>query len=219
MTKPTWATLATIPNILSTSRIIASPPLFWSVMQNNYNVALGILGWCAVSDYLDGQIARRYAKTQQSPIGPMIDPIGDKLCITALTGALLVKGALPLYLGSLIMGRDFLLLGGSAISRFVLKKKEKIKVTMLSKINTAFQMSLLGYILWNERKRAVEEQVEQVELKQEKEKDDSNNNNYCKEENNTKENKSLLLVGQGIVACSTTLSALEYLLIFLKKMR
>lgn len=213
MTKPTWTTLATIPNILSTSRIIASPPLFWSVMQSNYNLALGILGWCAVSDYLDGQIARRYPKTQQSPIGPMIDPIGDKLCITALTGALLIKGSLPLYLGSLIMGRDFLLLGGSAISRFVLKRKEKIKVTMLSKINTAFQMSLLGYILWNERMKVAV--VEVVEQKQEK---DDNNNNNCKEENNTKEKKSLL-IGQGVVACSTTLSALEYLLIFLKKMR
>ena len=86
----------------------------------------------------------------------------------------------------------FLLLGGSAISYFILKRKDKVRVTMLSKINTALQMSLLGYILWEEGKKKKEEEEEK------------------------NEKKSLLI---GTVACSTTLSALEYLLIFLKKMR
>lgn len=188
-----------IPNILSFSRIVASPPLFWAVMENNNSIAIGLLTWCAVSDYLDGKIARKYPKTQQSSIGPMIDPIGDKLCIASVTGALLIKGSIPVYLGSIIVGRDFLLLSGSVISSFILKSKEKIRVTFLSKINTTLQMILLGIILWEDRKMMQDE------------------NNSDGEKTGTKIEKKALLMG--IVAGSTTLSALEYLLIFLKKMR
>lgn len=105
---------------------------------------------------LDGWIARKWNK--QTVVGTVIDPMADKALMTILTVCLAVKGALPVWLAVIILGRD-VALGISAIyyrwislpppktfSRywdFSLPSAE-VRPTTISKYNTFLQLALVG---------------------------------------------------------------------------
>lgn len=148
--------LYNLPNILTLSRIAAAPFIGYLVFQDQNAWALGLLAYAGVSDLLDGWIARRW--NRRTVIGTVIDPMADKLLMTALTVALAAKGALPLWVASIILGRD-VGLGISALyyrwislpapktfSRywdFSLPSAE-VTPTTISKYNTALQLTLVG---------------------------------------------------------------------------
>lgn len=100
-----------IPNLLSISRIVASPLTAMAVVNHNYSVAFGLVAWGAVSDLLDGWTARRLK--QESKLGSILDPIGDKTMTVFVASALTVDGLMPIWLCSALIGRDLLLLGST----------------------------------------------------------------------------------------------------------
>jgi cardiolipin synthase len=69
--------------------------------------AVVVLGLGGATDYLDGQIARRYNQT--SRIGALLDPAVDRLYILATLVALTARGIVPLWLTLLLVGRDLVL--------------------------------------------------------------------------------------------------------------
>lgn len=79
--------------MLTLSRIAAAPVIGYLVFQDQNAWALGLLAYAGVSDLLDGWIARQW--NRRTVIGTVIDPMADKLLMTALTVALAAKGALP----------------------------------------------------------------------------------------------------------------------------
>jgi CDP-alcohol phosphatidyltransferase len=100
----------TLPNLLTTSRIIACPVLGWSIIQGNFPLATGLLIYAGISDLvrlsslrgllgtdlssqLDGYIARRY--NSGTVIGSILDPAADKALMTTLVVSLAYKGMLP----------------------------------------------------------------------------------------------------------------------------
>lgn len=105
---------------------------------------------------MDGYIARRW--NLQTVVGTVIDPMADKTLMTILTVCLAIKGALPVWLAVIILGRD-VGLGIAAIyyrwislpppktfSRywdFSLPSAE-VHPTTISKYNTALQLALIG---------------------------------------------------------------------------
>jgi cardiolipin synthase len=109
-----------------------------------------------VTDFLDGWIARRWDK--KTVVGTVIDPMADKALMAILTVALAIKGALPLWLATIILGRDAGL-GVSAIYYrwislpppktftrywdFSLPSAE-VHPTTISKYNTFLQLALIG---------------------------------------------------------------------------
>src|SRR4051794_9316491 len=78
----TWS----LPNLLTYGRVAAVPIvvgcLFWSEIGWMRWVALGVFVAAAITDFLDGYLARALA--QQSAIGQMLDPIADKLLVSAV---------------------------------------------------------------------------------------------------------------------------------------
>ena len=62
-------------------------------MTDRNTAAVSLLAYAAVSDGLDGWIARRWHLS--TVVGTVIDPMADKALVTVLTVALAVKGALP----------------------------------------------------------------------------------------------------------------------------
>jgi cardiolipin synthase len=78
------------------------------IIRGQDGYALLVLVISSVTDYLDGQLARRLH--QVSRLGQLLDPAADRLFIfTALIG-LAVRGIIPWWLLAVIVGRDVLLL-------------------------------------------------------------------------------------------------------------
>jgi len=69
----------TIPNLLTFIRFIIVPFYFYFLVSNRYMTAAVLYGLAAVSDILDGYLARRL--NQGSELGKIIDPIADKLIV------------------------------------------------------------------------------------------------------------------------------------------
>ena len=149
----------TIPNMITMSRIISSPFLTYAIINDMKYSAL--IGCClfGLTDWLDGYIAKKF--NQMTVLGAFLDPVADKVFVAALSIGLCYKGLIPLGLASIIIGRDVILIIGS----FIIRIRERppgspffdttysatfeIAPSVLSKINTAFQFTLVAFTIGN----------------------------------------------------------------------
>ncbi len=83
----------TIPNFLTFSRLLAAPVVGYLVLHDQHVWAVGLFVYAAVTDLVDGWIARRWKL--QTVVGSVVDPMADKALMIILVGCLAVKGALP----------------------------------------------------------------------------------------------------------------------------
>ena len=70
-----------IPDILSIFRLMLPFFLIPTILKNNFRLAFIIFSLAAVSDFLDGYLARRFHVT--SDFGSMLDPVADKVLMTS----------------------------------------------------------------------------------------------------------------------------------------
>ena len=73
--------LLTIPNVLSILRLLGVPVFLWAILSGRDGLALLLLLFSGVTDYLDGKIARQF--NMESRLGGFLDPIADRLYILA----------------------------------------------------------------------------------------------------------------------------------------
>lgn len=97
----------TLPNVLSFGRLAATPVLVWLIIAEHRLVGVLLLAAMAITDYLDGWIARRTG--QVSELGILLDPVSDRVLIMAVIVALMISGDLPWYLGAPVLARDVVL--------------------------------------------------------------------------------------------------------------
>ena len=103
-----WQQLLTVPNILSTLRLLAVPVFLWLLLNQQEGAALIILAAAGLTDFLDGYFARRF--NQVTRLGQLLDPAADRLYILCTLIGLTVSGHVPLWLTLLIVARDVMLL-------------------------------------------------------------------------------------------------------------
>lgn len=137
-----------LPNILTYGRIAAVPALaacFFIEGANGHWIALGIFIAASITDFLDGYLARAWQ--QQSSLGRMLDPIADKLLVSAALMMLAANQTIAgwsLFAAIIILSREILVsglreyLGGLAVS---------VPVTQLAKYKTAAQMLAIAFLL------------------------------------------------------------------------
>ncbi|WP_407923110.1 CDP-alcohol phosphatidyltransferase family protein [Bifidobacterium xylocopae] len=97
----------TMPNVISFLRILSIPVIAYLVAKRHLIIALVVLLFSAVSDGVDGIIARRY--NQVSKLGQILDPVADRLLILCSVLALSIAGILPWWLLLLVGLRDVLM--------------------------------------------------------------------------------------------------------------
>lgn len=68
------------------------------------------------TDWLDGFLARRMGL--QSVLGSYLDPLGDKVLICSVVGALAYKGLVPTWVAVVVVGRDVALVAGTLLHRW-----------------------------------------------------------------------------------------------------
>lgn len=99
----------TVPNGLSILRLLGVPVFLWLVLVPRADGwAVLVLAAAGLSDWLDGQIARRWH--QVSRAGQILDPAADRLYILSTIVALMVRGVVPAWLVAVLVARDLLLL-------------------------------------------------------------------------------------------------------------
>jgi cardiolipin synthase len=99
--------VVTIPNALSTVRLLLVPVFLALVLTGQDLAALVVIVVSSATDYLDGIIARRFG--QITKLGQLLDPAADRLFIFAAVIALAVREVVPWWVVIVIVGRDVLL--------------------------------------------------------------------------------------------------------------
>ena len=153
------STFMTLANQITIIRILLIPVFVVFSVYYSVSVRAGApepwLHWCAVgtfvvaavSDGLDGWIARRF--NQRSALGVVLDPIADKgLLLTAIITLSLYPWAvgLPLWFPILVVARDVVILVGCGLLKFFTGDVE-IRPSLLGKTATALQMAAVGWVL------------------------------------------------------------------------
>jgi cardiolipin synthase len=105
-------------------------------------IAIGIFAFAAVSDALDGFVARHF--NQQTTLGTLLDPLADKLLLVTsviMMALLLGDGTrlIPFWFMLVVLSRDFFILIGIVIV-FMFRGHVSIEPTRTSKVTTALQM-------------------------------------------------------------------------------
>jgi len=100
--------IVTVPNLLSFIRLLLVPVFFVLVVIDRDFLALILLAISSVTDFIDGQIARRF--NQVTRLGQLLDPAADRLLILAALIGLAVSGVIPWWLAAATLGRDLLLI-------------------------------------------------------------------------------------------------------------
>lgn len=101
--------ILTIPNALSALRLAGVPVFLWLVLgPHRDGIALLLLMASGLTDYLDGKLARMLH--QSSKIGALLDPAADRLYIVSTVAALTIRGIIPVWLLSVLLARDVVLL-------------------------------------------------------------------------------------------------------------
>jgi cardiolipin synthase (CMP-forming) len=130
-----------IPNLICLLRIALVWPVAASLRNGNTGLALVLFTIAAVSDGLDGYLAKRFGWTSQ--LGKVLDPMADKLLLVTvfITGAWLEL--VPWWLAAAAIARDVMIGLGALIFRLWFGPL-KGRPTIISKVNTLFQ---LGYLV------------------------------------------------------------------------
>lgn len=104
---------ATVPNLLSAARILATPVFAWLILTQHRVAATILLAVMGFTDFLDGRIAR--ASGRISKLGVVLDPASDRLVVVVCLIALVANRSLPLWLGAAVLAREVLLLAAYAV--------------------------------------------------------------------------------------------------------
>jgi len=135
-----------IPNILSILRIVLIPLVAWFILFDYFLYALVTTLIIAISDFLDGLIARIF--NAQSEIGSYLDSIADKAFIISAYMLIGTQNLLPIFVIIIVISRDIIIMGAFCLS-FAMNQKLDINPIRISKINTFLQFALIILVLIN----------------------------------------------------------------------
>jgi CDP-diacylglycerol---glycerol-3-phosphate 3-phosphatidyltransferase len=166
--RPLPARPLALPNLLTYARIAAVPVvvglLFWESIFDGPLwlrwVALFIFIAAGVTDYFDGYFARAWG--QYSSLGRMLDPIADKLLVSACLLMLAAGDTIhgwTLLAAIIILCREILV---SGLREYLAELRVSVPVTRLAKWKTTGQMVAVGFLIAGEAGDQIVPVVSQV---------------------------------------------------------
>lgn len=130
--------VTTIPNILTYIRMLMLPLILLVLdRENRWSSFLAgmLFSFACFTDFFDGYFARKY--NQITVLGKLLDPLADKLIVSATLIVMVPMGRVPAWLVIVLIAREFAITGlrGIAASEGMV-----VAAAPLGKYKTAFQM-------------------------------------------------------------------------------
>lgn len=119
-------------------RMLLAAPIAWLLLQGEFWWTFGVFFIAAVTDGLDGFIAKRCHWT--SELGKILDPLADKLLLVTVFIALALIGRVPPWLAALVVLRDVVITAGAIMYRMLYGPLTDAAPTFISKLNTLVQI-------------------------------------------------------------------------------
>ena len=142
-----------LPNLLTWLRILFIPlmagvfylPDGWVTAREANVLAAAFFGVAALTDWLDGWLARRLGQT--SAFGAFLDPVADKLMVAAALIVLIDLDRVAPLIGLIIIGREITI---SALREWMAKagKSASVAVSFIGKLKTTAQMVSIVLLLY-----------------------------------------------------------------------
>lgn len=133
-----------LPNAISIMRIALILPILWMFVNDQFAWALGLFLIAGLSDGVDGYLAKTYH--WDSRLGAFLDPAGDKLLVAWSYGTLAYLGHIPVWLASIVIFRDVVIVAGSFLYHYLVRRLEG-EPTRISKLNTALEFVFLVFVM------------------------------------------------------------------------
>ena len=139
-----------LPNILTIIRVALIPVMivfFYLPYEWSRFIACWVFVAASITDFLDGYFARKHKTV--SKFGAFLDPVADKLTVTTALVILLQDHPtiLMMIATAIIIGREITI---SALREWMAELGERgaVNVAMVGKVKTVFQMSAIGFLLY-----------------------------------------------------------------------
>ena len=133
-----------LPNVITLARLLSVPLTVWLILEARFAAAFWVFVAAGISDAADGFIAKRF--DSRTRLGALLDPIADKALLVAVYVTLGAVGHLETWLVILVVFRDLLIVGGYLLVQ-ALAQPIRAEPLIVSKLNTALQISLVGVLL------------------------------------------------------------------------
>ncbi|HET7401929.1 MAG TPA: CDP-diacylglycerol--glycerol-3-phosphate 3-phosphatidyltransferase [Usitatibacter sp.] len=138
----TWLRIVAIPVFVAVLYV----PESW-ISEHTANVtSMWIFIAAGVTDWLDGYLARRWNQT--TSFGAFLDPVADKLMVTAALIVLTEKGLVNPFASLIIIGREITI---SALREWMAQigQSKSVAVNILGKVKTVSQIIAIPFMLFN----------------------------------------------------------------------
>ena len=134
-----WANRLTISRLVMTVGFVAALNWEWPYART---VALIIFILAGITDFFDGEIARRYGEVTN--FGKLMDPLVDKIMMAAAFISLVPLGAIPAWAATTVVARDFLITG---LRLMASARGQVLPAERLGKHKTSWQIITVVFFL------------------------------------------------------------------------
>ena len=138
--------MVTVPNLICVLRIALTVPIVILLVEGRYGQTLVLFAIAAVSDVLDGYLAKTFGWT--SEVGKWLDPLADKLLLVSVFITLAWIGLVPVWLAAVAVTRDFTIGIGAGVYKWLFGPVEG-RPTVPSKLNTLVQLLFVIAVVWH----------------------------------------------------------------------
>ena len=138
----TWLRIVAIPAFVAVLYV----PEDWIVERTQNIISMWIFIGAAVTDWLDGYLARKWNQT--TSFGAFLDPVADKLMVAAALIVLTEKGIVDPFASLIIIGREITV---SALREWMahIGQSKSVAVNVFGKIKTVGQLVAIPFLLYN----------------------------------------------------------------------
>ena len=138
-----------LPNALTISRIFLVPLLVVVLLTrtDRWELIGGIIvGLAAVTDWLDGYLARR--RQEVTPLGVMLDPVADKILISSALISLVQMELASAWIVVVLLGREFAVMG---LRMVAIQQGDAIPPSQLGKLKMSSQVIAILLLILGEK--------------------------------------------------------------------
>lgn len=136
----------TVPNQITLLRLGFLPFFLILIFYEEYHWALAVLVFVALTDAIDGFLARRLH--QKSALGAYLDPIADKLLLSSSFVVLAMAKKIAWWLTIMVLSRDVLLLVVAAVI-IIVQGYRPFPPSLLGKATTLFEIALVFFVVFS----------------------------------------------------------------------